>query len=387
MESYGPVVLRFAVGTMFVAHGMQNCSACSAAAACRERPPISSRSAWPPASRSRWWRRSPNRWRPAAPRRHLHPLRVGGADRGACWARSGSFTCRTAIFLNWAITPGRGHGVEYSLVIVAALFCLALTGPGDLSFDQSRAARLRCTRRIVPVFATNLGPGSPPCRPISRIEPRSLPAANASAPLSRSSSRGAAWISPCRSIAREPKRRTSRPRVRGLGRRAFIYQVDLSRSDDTFAFVGRAVADLGRLDVLVNMASIYKSVPFEETDDSVWNAVLAVDLTAAFSLLAGGGSAHARRGRRAHHQLQRLGRAQRPAPLQGLPAVLRRQIRHHRPDRGARTRARRIPDPRQRRRAWTDHGSARNDRRGVQGGRGGDTARPLGRRGRSGPGR
>jgi NAD(P)-dependent dehydrogenase (short-subunit alcohol dehydrogenase family) len=71
--------------------------------------------------------------------------------------------------------------------------------------------------------------------------------------------------------------------VRGLGRRAFIYQVDLSRSEDTFAFVGRAVADLGRLDVLVNMASIYKSVPFEQTDDTVWNAVLAVDLTAAFS--------------------------------------------------------------------------------------------------------
>jgi NAD(P)-dependent dehydrogenase (short-subunit alcohol dehydrogenase family) len=71
--------------------------------------------------------------------------------------------------------------------------------------------------------------------------------------------------------------------VRGLGRRAFIYQVDLSRSDDTFAFVGRAAADLGRLDVLVNMASIYKSVPFEQTDDKVWNAVLAVDLTAAFS--------------------------------------------------------------------------------------------------------
>jgi NAD(P)-dependent dehydrogenase (short-subunit alcohol dehydrogenase family) len=72
-------------------------------------------------------------------------------------------------------------------------------------------------------------------------------------------------------------------RVRVLGRRAFTYQVDLARSNDVAAFVGRAAADLGRLDVLVNMASIYKSVPFAETDESVWNSVIAVDLTAAFA--------------------------------------------------------------------------------------------------------
>ena len=72
-------------------------------------------------------------------------------------------------------------------------------------------------------------------------------------------------------------------RVRVLGRRAFTYQVDLARSNDVAAFVGRAAADLGRLDVLVNMASIYKSVPFDETDESVWNSVIAVDLTAAFA--------------------------------------------------------------------------------------------------------
>jgi NAD(P)-dependent dehydrogenase (short-subunit alcohol dehydrogenase family) len=72
-------------------------------------------------------------------------------------------------------------------------------------------------------------------------------------------------------------------RVRVLGRRAFTYQVDLALSNDVAAFVGRAAADLGRLDVLVNMASIYKSVPFDETDESVWNSVIAVDLTAAFA--------------------------------------------------------------------------------------------------------
>ena len=70
--------------------------------------------------------------------------------------------------------------------------------------------------------------------------------------------------------------------VRALGRRAFLYQADLSRSDQVSPFVERAAADLGRLDVLINMASIYKSVPFDETDQHVWNSVVCVDLTAAF---------------------------------------------------------------------------------------------------------
>ena len=42
-------------------------------------------------------------------------------------------------FLNWAITPGRGHGVEYNLVLIAALVCLAFTGPGAFSIDHRRA--------------------------------------------------------------------------------------------------------------------------------------------------------------------------------------------------------------------------------------------------------
>ena len=42
-------------------------------------------------------------------------------------------------FLNWAITPGKGHGVEYNLVLVAALLCLAFTGPGAFSVEHRRA--------------------------------------------------------------------------------------------------------------------------------------------------------------------------------------------------------------------------------------------------------
>lgn len=42
-------------------------------------------------------------------------------------------------FLNWALTPGVGHGYEYTLSIAASLVCLLLTGAGALSVDSARA--------------------------------------------------------------------------------------------------------------------------------------------------------------------------------------------------------------------------------------------------------
>jgi putative oxidoreductase len=44
------------------------------------------------------------------------------------------------LFLNWTGAPGQGHGVEYSIVIAAALACLLLTGAGDFSIDGRRAS-------------------------------------------------------------------------------------------------------------------------------------------------------------------------------------------------------------------------------------------------------
>jgi putative oxidoreductase len=41
-------------------------------------------------------------------------------------------------FLNWNLTPGHGHGLEFNLVLIGALLSLALTGPGALSFDERR---------------------------------------------------------------------------------------------------------------------------------------------------------------------------------------------------------------------------------------------------------
>jgi NAD(P)-dependent dehydrogenase (short-subunit alcohol dehydrogenase family) len=71
-------------------------------------------------------------------------------------------------------------------------------------------------------------------------------------------------------------------RVRAAGRRAFVYKSDLSQGAQATGLVARAAADLGRLDVLVNMASVYASVAIDETDERVWDQVVDVDLKAAF---------------------------------------------------------------------------------------------------------
>jgi putative oxidoreductase len=47
-------------------------------------------------------------------------------------------------FLNWMAAPNRGDGMEFSIVLIAALICLALSGGGEASVDgilQSSAAR------------------------------------------------------------------------------------------------------------------------------------------------------------------------------------------------------------------------------------------------------
>jgi NAD(P)-dependent dehydrogenase (short-subunit alcohol dehydrogenase family) len=71
-------------------------------------------------------------------------------------------------------------------------------------------------------------------------------------------------------------------RVEATGRRAFIYQADLSVAAEAQTLIDKAAADLTRVDVLINMASVYTSVPFEQTDEHVWNSVIDVDLKASF---------------------------------------------------------------------------------------------------------
>jgi putative oxidoreductase len=39
-------------------------------------------------------------------------------------------------FLNWMLRPGVGHGFEFNLLLICALLCLILTGPGAWAVDD-----------------------------------------------------------------------------------------------------------------------------------------------------------------------------------------------------------------------------------------------------------
>ena len=84
--------------------------------------------------------------------------------------------------------------------------------------------------------------------------------------------------------------------VEALGRRAAILQADLRKPDDCQRVVDETVDRLGRLDVLVNMASLYVRKPFDELTVEDWDNQLAVDARAAW-LCARAAVPHMRRSR------------------------------------------------------------------------------------------
>jgi NAD(P)-dependent dehydrogenase (short-subunit alcohol dehydrogenase family) len=66
------------------------------------------------------------------------------------------------------------------------------------------------------------------------------------------------------------------------GHRAAAIQTDLSRADACQALVRAVVDRFGGIDILINMASVYIRKPLAELSVTDWDAVLAVDLRAAF---------------------------------------------------------------------------------------------------------
>jgi NAD(P)-dependent dehydrogenase (short-subunit alcohol dehydrogenase family) len=70
--------------------------------------------------------------------------------------------------------------------------------------------------------------------------------------------------------------------VRTLGRRAITVQADVSSEHDCAQAVEATVTQLGRLDILINMASLYGSKPFDQLTASDWDRQMSVDLRATF---------------------------------------------------------------------------------------------------------
>ena len=143
---------------------------------------------------------------------------------------------------------------------------------------------------------------------------------------------------------------------------------------------GGAAAAFGRLDVLVNMASVYKSVPFDETDEHVLEQRRSTWTCAPRSYArgprfrtcaaAGGGRiinfsdwvAASGRPRYPGYLPYYVAKAGAIALTEALALELRRR-----------------QDPRERGRSRPDRRAARHDRGGAARGRGRHAARPLGR--------
>jgi NAD(P)-dependent dehydrogenase (short-subunit alcohol dehydrogenase family) len=70
--------------------------------------------------------------------------------------------------------------------------------------------------------------------------------------------------------------------VEKLGRRARVIPTDVTRRADLVAMVERTRDDLGRIDVLVNNAGIYRAaLPLDVTEDH-WDRVMAINARAVF---------------------------------------------------------------------------------------------------------
>jgi 3-hydroxybutyrate dehydrogenase len=74
----------------------------------------------------------------------------------------------------------------------------------------------------------------------------------------------------------------ARDRGEHAGVRALYDGADMSRPDQIAAMVDRARRELGSLDILVNNAGIQHTAPVQEFPTEKWDAIIAINLSAAF---------------------------------------------------------------------------------------------------------
>jgi NAD(P)-dependent dehydrogenase (short-subunit alcohol dehydrogenase family) len=66
------------------------------------------------------------------------------------------------------------------------------------------------------------------------------------------------------------------------GRKTLALQVDVTNPDAVKDMVGRAIAELGHIDILVNSAGVREIVPFLQLPFAEWQRVIATNLTGTF---------------------------------------------------------------------------------------------------------
>src|SRR4249920_861221 len=64
--------------------------------------------------------------------------------------------------------------------------------------------------------------------------------------------------------------------------KAIYAPADMSKPDEIYAMVKKALAELGRIDVLVNNAGIQHVAPIQDFPIDRWDAVIAINLSSSF---------------------------------------------------------------------------------------------------------
>src|SRR2546427_3503645 len=82
-------------------------------------------------------------------------------------------------------------------------------------------------------------------------------------------------------LDREGAERTA-AEVKGLGRRVSVVRTDVTSRADLKTMADRARAELGRIDVLVNNAGIYRAAAPLDVTEEHWDAIMSVNAKAVF---------------------------------------------------------------------------------------------------------
>ena len=139
MDRYGPAVLRLMVGVTFVAHGAQKLfgvwggGGLAGTAAYFESLGLSP--GYPLAVAVAVAETLGGALLVAGGLTSYAAAALIVTSLGAIW----NVHLTNGFFMNWGLTPGRGHGIEYNLVLIAALASLVITGPGAFSVERRRA--------------------------------------------------------------------------------------------------------------------------------------------------------------------------------------------------------------------------------------------------------
>lgn len=80
----------------------------------------------------------------------------------------------------------------------------------------------------------------------------------------------------------EAEAKSTAEQVRALGRGAFTIRADLAVASEVQSLFDQVGSCLGGVDILVNVASTYRTVPFEKVSEASWDADLSSNLKSAF---------------------------------------------------------------------------------------------------------